>query len=72
MLWKCFIFYAKNKVKYQGIRKNSKKYFLFFHKNPFSDKILLALEKIKAGQKFPHVAAANSEDKARQIGDFGN
>ncbi|XP_031620039.1 peptidyl-prolyl cis-trans isomerase NIMA-interacting 4 [Contarinia nasturtii] len=34
-------------------------------------KILEALEKIKAGQKFPDVAAAYSEDKARQGGDLG-
>lgn len=30
-----------------------------------------ALEKLKAGQKFPEVAAAYSEDKARQGGDLG-
>lgn len=29
------------------------------------------MEKIKAGQKFPDVAAAYSEDKARQGGDLG-
>lgn len=34
-------------------------------------KILEALEKIKAGQKFSDVAAAYSEDKARQGGDLG-
>ncbi|XP_018791130.1 PREDICTED: peptidyl-prolyl cis-trans isomerase NIMA-interacting 4 [Bactrocera latifrons] len=34
-------------------------------------KILEALEKLKAGQKFPEVAAAYSEDKARQGGDLG-
>jgi parvulin-like peptidyl-prolyl isomerase len=34
-------------------------------------KILEALEKIKAGQKFPDVAAAYSEDKARSGGDLG-
>ncbi|KAM3966507.1 peptidyl-prolyl cis-trans isomerase NIMA-interacting 4 [Aphomia sociella] len=34
-------------------------------------KCLEALEKIKAGQKFPDVAAAYSEDKARQGGDLG-
>lgn len=34
-------------------------------------KILEALEKLKAGQKFPDVAAAYSEDKARQGGDLG-
>lgn len=32
---------------------------------------LEALEKLKAGQKFPDVAAAYSEDKARQGGDLG-
>ena len=37
----------------------------------FSGKILEAMEKIKAGQKFPDVAAAYSEDKARQGGDLG-
>lgn len=34
-------------------------------------KILEAMEKLKAGQKFPDVAAAYSEDKARQGGDLG-
>lgn len=34
-------------------------------------KCLEALEKIKAGQKFPDVATAYSEDKARQGGDLG-
>ncbi|XP_005183656.1 peptidyl-prolyl cis-trans isomerase NIMA-interacting 4 [Musca domestica] len=34
-------------------------------------KILEAMEKLKAGQKFPEVAAAYSEDKARQGGDLG-
>lgn len=34
-------------------------------------KCLEALEKIKAGQKFPEVAAAYSEDKARSGGDLG-
>jgi NIMA-interacting peptidyl-prolyl cis-trans isomerase 4 len=34
-------------------------------------KCLEALEKLKAGQKFPEVAAAYSEDKARQGGDLG-
>ncbi|XP_011183935.2 peptidyl-prolyl cis-trans isomerase NIMA-interacting 4 isoform X2 [Zeugodacus cucurbitae] len=34
-------------------------------------KILEALEKLKAGQKFPEVATAYSEDKARQGGDLG-
>ncbi|XP_022129207.1 peptidyl-prolyl cis-trans isomerase NIMA-interacting 4 [Pieris rapae] len=34
-------------------------------------KCLEALEKLKAGQKFPDVAAAYSEDKARQGGDLG-
>lgn len=34
-------------------------------------KCLEALEKVKAGQKFPDVAAAYSEDKARQGGDLG-
>lgn len=34
-------------------------------------KILEALEKLKAGQKFPDVATAYSEDKARQGGDLG-
>lgn len=34
-------------------------------------KILEALEKLKAGQKFADVAAAYSEDKARQGGDLG-
>lgn len=34
-------------------------------------KVLEALEKLKAGQKFPDVAAAYSEDKARQGGDLG-
>ncbi|EDW68130.1 peptidyl-prolyl cis-trans isomerase NIMA-interacting 4 [Drosophila virilis] len=34
-------------------------------------KIMEALEKLKAGQKFPEVAAAYSEDKARQGGDLG-
>ena len=34
-------------------------------------KCLEALEKLKAGQKFPDVAAAFSEDKARQGGDLG-
>uniref|UniRef100_A0A1A9VVV4 Peptidyl-prolyl cis-trans isomerase n=1 Tax=Glossina austeni TaxID=7395 RepID=A0A1A9VVV4_GLOAU len=34
-------------------------------------KSLEALEKLKAGQKFPEVAAAYSEDKARQGGDLG-
>jgi NIMA-interacting peptidyl-prolyl cis-trans isomerase 4 len=29
------------------------------------------MEKLKAGQKFPDVAAAYSEDKARQGGDLG-
>ncbi|KAH8358998.1 hypothetical protein KR093_003795 [Drosophila rubida] len=34
-------------------------------------KIMEALEKLKAGQKFPEVATAYSEDKARQGGDLG-
>ncbi|KAI5642268.1 PPIC-type PPIASE domain-containing protein [Phthorimaea operculella] len=34
-------------------------------------KCLEALEKLKAGQKFPEVAAAYSEDKARSGGDLG-
>lgn len=34
-------------------------------------KILEAMEKLKAGQKFPDVATAYSEDKARQGGDLG-
>lgn len=34
-------------------------------------KIMEAMEKIKAGQKFPEVAAAYSEDKARSGGDLG-
>lgn len=34
-------------------------------------KIVEALEKLKAGQKFPEVASAYSEDKARQGGDLG-
>lgn len=34
-------------------------------------KCLEALEKLKSGQKFPEVAAAYSEDKARQGGDLG-
>lgn len=34
-------------------------------------KILEALDKLKAGQKFPDVAAAYSEDKARHGGDLG-
>jgi len=34
-------------------------------------KITEAMEKLKAGQKFPEVAAAYSEDKARQGGDLG-
>ncbi|CAH0698889.1 unnamed protein product [Spodoptera exigua] len=34
-------------------------------------KCLEALEKLKAGQKFPDVAAAYSEDKARSGGDLG-
>ncbi|XP_037964282.2 peptidyl-prolyl cis-trans isomerase NIMA-interacting 4 [Plutella xylostella] len=34
-------------------------------------KCMEALEKLKAGQKFPDVAAAYSEDKARQGGDLG-
>ncbi|CAH1958882.1 unnamed protein product [Acanthoscelides obtectus] len=34
-------------------------------------KCLEALEKLKAGQKFPEVAMAYSEDKARQGGDLG-
>lgn len=34
-------------------------------------KVLEAMEKLKAGQKFPDVAAAYSEDKARQGGDLG-
>ncbi|TMW47618.1 hypothetical protein DOY81_007296 [Sarcophaga bullata] len=34
-------------------------------------KIMEAMEKLKAGQKFPEVAAAYSEDKARQGGDLG-
>ncbi|XP_072935744.1 peptidyl-prolyl cis-trans isomerase NIMA-interacting 4 [Epargyreus clarus] len=34
-------------------------------------KCLEALEKLQAGQKFPDVAAAYSEDKARQGGDLG-
>lgn len=34
-------------------------------------KCLEALEKLKAGQKFPDVATAYSEDKARQGGDLG-
>uniref|UniRef100_A0A1A9WRV8 Peptidyl-prolyl cis-trans isomerase n=1 Tax=Glossina brevipalpis TaxID=37001 RepID=A0A1A9WRV8_9MUSC len=34
-------------------------------------KILEALEKLKNGQKFNEVAAAYSEDKARQGGDLG-
>ncbi|PZC87221.1 peptidyl-prolyl cis-trans isomerase NIMA-interacting 4 [Helicoverpa armigera] len=34
-------------------------------------KCLEALEKLKAGQKFPDVASAYSEDKARQGGDLG-
>lgn len=29
------------------------------------------MEKLKAGQRFPDVAAAYSEDKARQGGDLG-
>lgn len=34
-------------------------------------KILEAMEKLKAGQKFPEVATAYSEDKARNGGDLG-
>ncbi|XP_055902973.1 peptidyl-prolyl cis-trans isomerase NIMA-interacting 4 [Eupeodes corollae] len=34
-------------------------------------KIMEAMEKLKAGQKFPEVATAYSEDKARQGGDLG-
>lgn len=34
-------------------------------------KILEAMEKLKSGQKFPDVATAYSEDKARQGGDLG-
>ncbi|KAJ8982537.1 hypothetical protein NQ317_018578 [Molorchus minor] len=34
-------------------------------------KSLEALEKLKMGQKFPEVAAAYSEDKARSGGDLG-
>lgn len=34
-------------------------------------KCLEALEKIKSGQRFPDVAMAYSEDKARQGGDLG-
>lgn len=34
-------------------------------------KISEAMEKLKAGQKFSDVAAAYSEDKARQGGDLG-
>lgn len=34
-------------------------------------KCLEALEKLKAGQKFPDVATEYSEDKARQGGDLG-
>ncbi|PNF19021.1 Peptidyl-prolyl cis-trans isomerase NIMA-interacting 4 [Cryptotermes secundus] len=33
--------------------------------------VLQALEKLKAGMKFPEVAAQYSEDKARQGGDLG-
>jgi NIMA-interacting peptidyl-prolyl cis-trans isomerase 4 len=36
-----------------------------------SMQILEALEKIKAGERFDVVAAACSEDKARQGGDLG-
>lgn len=34
-------------------------------------KILEAMEKLKAGGKFPEIAAAYSEDKARSGGDLG-
>ncbi|KAK3744352.1 hypothetical protein QZH41_016487, partial [Actinostola sp. cb2023] len=34
-------------------------------------KVMEAMEKIKAGQKFSEVATAYSEDKARQGGDLG-
>ncbi|XP_034239182.1 peptidyl-prolyl cis-trans isomerase NIMA-interacting 4 [Thrips palmi] len=34
-------------------------------------KILEAMEKLKGGMKFPEVATAYSEDKARQGGDLG-
>ncbi|KAB0802249.1 hypothetical protein PPYR_04435 [Photinus pyralis] len=34
-------------------------------------KCLEALEKLKGGQRFPEVATAYSEDKARQGGDLG-
>ncbi|CAG2067521.1 unnamed protein product [Timema podura] len=34
-------------------------------------KVLEALEKLKAGVKFPDVATQYSEDKARQGGDLG-
>lgn len=34
-------------------------------------KIIEAMEKLKAGQRFPEVATAYSEDKARQGGDLG-
>ena len=38
---------------------------------PFPVQILEALDKIKAGERFDTVAAACSEDKARQGGDLG-
>ena len=38
---------------------------------PSYPQILEALDKIKAGERFDTVAAACSEDKARQGGDLG-
>lgn len=67
MLLKCAIFYARNKVcDWLAILSNISEDY-----KSILGKILEALEKIKAGQKFPDVAAAYSEDKARQGGDLG-
>lgn len=71
MLLKFVTFYVKNKVtKRQSdmLFTIDCKYWINFD---VTGKILEALEKIKAGQKFPDVAAAYSEDKARQGGDLG-
>lgn len=71
MLLKFVTFYARNRVWFSTTCLLYNPSTILSNCNKLPGKILEALEKIKAGQKFPDVAAAYSEDKARQGGDLG-